>query len=645
MKISKKLMISHSSLVVVILFIAFGVFLTFHHIKSGALVINLGGRQRMLSQKMTKELLIYSVKPTQKHKEQLLKTLSLFKITLKAIRFGGKTYLDLAMSKPTHLPALKEGAAKKQIALTQKHFNTFESNIKQYLSNKNEESFNYILNNNVGLLTKMNKAVFLIQKALEDEAGHFKVLIVLAFILSALAYVFSVFIVKSISKSIISFEKVFSDAAQGDLTVRYPTPKVKCSEILKCGKHECTYSGISQSDCFVYMGSFAPKMGREITCPSILSGKFKDCSECKVYKMINTNEIVSAGVWLNSFLKSLAKSFLKLQIRFKKIQESSDNLRKNAEESSSGIREINASNQSISHNMHLQKNKVDESTHALNENMEDIKDIDKMSSDMKADVNSSSAALEEMAANINSSSDIAKKADGYSENLSGASAKGGNAIAELSEAVSSVQQNSENISEMVQLIMDISEQTNLLAMNAAIEAAHAGDYGKGFAVVAEEIRKLADKSSGSAKEIQNVVKEIVNNISKTSSQSEVTKQSFKILERDIQKVRTANSEIAHSTEEQKTANKAILEVSAKLLDFSKQISERTSHQVEKNAQVKNVLHELEVFSQEITNAVEEQEIALKDSLNASEQISEIANFLDKIVEHTSEDFKRFTFEK
>lgn len=647
MKISKKLVLTHSLLVIGITIIAFFALFTFSKLDKSGLIINLSGRQRMLSQKISKEILVYKNYPKEEHKAQVLKTLNLFKLTLNALKNGGETYLDLDMNKSVTLPVLDDGVAKKQLGFTQSLFDDFEQQVKKFLKDNDEQSLQYILKNNLNLLKNMNKAVFLLQEDSDKQISYFKTALIFCFIISLLAYIFALFMVKGIKKALLSFQDIFHKAALGDLTVRFPVPKVDCSKILKCGKDkaDCFYSGIEQSDCFIFMGSFAPQMGKEISCPSIKNGKFKDCSECKVYNLINKNEVVASGVWLNNFLKHLSRDFLKLKFRFMKIKDHSNLLKENALESSSGIQEINASNQSISNNMDLQKQKVSKSSNSLAETLVDIKNIDKMSDSMKESVDTSSSAVEEMAANIASSADIAQKANSYSENLHSASQKGGEAVTQLNEAVDNVQENSQNISEMVQLIMDISEQTNLLAMNAAIEAAHAGEYGKGFAVVAEEIRKLADKSSGSAKEIQKVVKEIVNNIQNTSNLSQITIDSFKVLEHNIEKVSAANTEIAHSADEQKLANQSILEVSSKLLEFSNNISKRTSHQVNKNTEVMQVLNELNTFSQEINHAVEEQEVALKDSLLAAEKISEVAQLIDSAVDDTAEDFSRFILEK
>ena len=169
---------------------------------------------------------------------------------------------------------------------------------------------------------------------------------------------------------------------------------------------------------------------------------------------------------------------------------------------------------------------------------------------------------------------MAKRGDTGAEKLIQASAEGNQAMSVLTESIQEVSKNSSQIVEMVQLIMDISEQTNLLAMNAAIEAAHAGEYGKGFAVVAEEIRKLADKSSRSARDIQAVVKQIHEGMEQNRQRGEKTIENFKVLKVKVEKSSRVNHDIASASGEQKQANQSILRTVTALKDLGRLIAQK-----------------------------------------------------------------------
>jgi methyl-accepting chemotaxis protein len=255
-----------------------------------------------------------------------------------------------------------------------------------------------------------------------------------------------------------------------------------------------------------------------------------------------------------------------------------------------------------------------------------------------------SGSIEQMSASIASSADMANRAERSSDNLVKTSQEGEKAVITLDQSITELSKNSDQISEMLQLIMDIAEQTNLLAMNAAIEAAHAGDYGKGFAVVAEEIRKLSEKSGVGAKDIRDVVKEISGNISNNRILSTKTIESFNVLKNEVGKVKQANSEIAASMNEQKTANQSVLEVIVVLKELIEKIVIELNNQSRKGESIEKVLKDLTLISEMTSNAMEEEKIALQETSKASNHIQTISHDLKDIAARVENDFKMFVTE-
>lgn len=161
-----------------------------------------------------------------------------------------------------------------------------------------------------------------------------------------------------------------------------------------------------------------------------------------------------------------------------------------------------------------------------------------------------SASLNDVSDNVHTNAENSKKANQLAITSGKVAQSTLVNMQEMLDAMGKISTSSESIRKVIKVIDDITFQTNILSLNAAVEAARAGAAGKGFAVVADEVRNLAQKSSESAKEITALIESTIESVSEGEQIAQTTSQAFNELTQKIQNVVTTVNEIAEASQEQ-----------------------------------------------------------------------------------------------
>jgi len=317
------------------------------------------------------------------------------------------------------------------------------------------------------------------------------------------------------------------------------------------------------------------------------------------------DEIAMASRSFNKTMEELGKMLAAIKGQSGKMSEIGHDLASDMIETAAAMNEITANIQNIQSRVMTQSASVSETHATMQQVVENINKLNHHVENQSSNISQASSAIEQMVANTRSVTETLIKNDVNVKTLMEASEAGRGGLQGVAEDIKEIARESEGLLEINSVMENIASQTNLLSMNAAIEAAHAGEAGRGFAVVADEIRKLAEGSSEQSKIIGIVLKKIKEAIDKITSSTETVLNRFESIDANVKIVAEQEANIRAAMEEQGTGSKQILEGVSNVNEATRHVSIGTREMLEGAKEVIQESKNLERLTHEITSGMRE----------------------------------------
>ncbi len=359
-------------------------------------------------------------------------------------------------------------------------------------------------------------------------------------------------------------------------------------------------------------------------------------------EVINEDEIGELAIAFNEFTGILKKMTIEIDKSSEKANDISSQLSASSEETTASLEEIRS-------NMHTIKEKINNLADMLKSSKGTIKEIDsfilelnELVDSQKSSVHKSFEQIKEMTETINLLTKESEDKYAFVKNISQTAEVSQTEMDKAIGNINRVTESTQLIMDLISVIDTIASQTNLLAMNAAIEAAHAGEAGKGFGVVADEIRKLAENTTENSKEIANSLKQVTQYIGisadSINSTNDVLKEMVNGIETISDSLKDTTNKISGINDSANHINNA-LEDLISLTANVKISSDKTGKEL-KGISVS--MSDVQEISDEINHSIEEISYGVEDLYNMAENVSDLSVKNNDNLQELESTMKKFT---
>ena len=346
----------------------------------------------------------------------------------------------------------------------------------------------------------------------------------------------------------------------------------------------------------------------------------------------SVDELGLISAFVNEFNGNLALSIDELKGSQKKLSGLGEELTQSAVASASAISQIASNIEAVGEKVLEQSGSVNESSSAVEEIAMNIESLDSLVKDQADSVSKASASIEEMVANISTITASFNKIASQFGSLLTATGDGKEALTGSSNRIQLIAERSNMLLEANKVIATIASQTNLLAMNAAIEAAHAGDAGRGFSVVADEIRHLAETSAIQSKKISQEIKAVQKAINDVVLASHGTEDSFNLVVTLVGETDSLVREVNAAMQEQKTGSLQILEALGSMNTITTQVRESSREMSAGNTTVLAEITRLKDSTELIKASMEQMGIGARGIDSYAKKVSELSKGTKETIE-------------